>query len=95
MPAMLKYFIWAVVACGLIFIAISAFWFLLIIFGLILLCRFVALKLFRKGGTSDRDRVFGPISNVFVYRFREKSSEYTTVIDADDMEKEYKIPKIK
>ncbi|NLP44284.1 MAG: DUF4834 family protein [Peptococcaceae bacterium] len=96
MPNMIRNILWLLVSLGLIFIAFTFFWVFLLLIGIGLIARIAYLKLFKKdpfkihtytirfGSTNQRPD--SPYSN---------SNEYTTVLDADDMTKEYKIPKIK
>jgi len=96
MPTTLKYLLWSILSTGLIFVAIMAFWVFLIVIGLIIIGRLIYLNFFNKG-TRYSGRIFTyTIKKDPVARGSEqKNEEYTTVIDADNMEKEYKIPKIK
>lgn len=99
----LKYILWTILSLGMIFLAIMAFWVFLVILGIILIARFLYLKLFnkeRKGTFTihtytvrSTPRNNAPPSQEFYSEAR--GQKYTTVIDADDTEKEYQIPKIK
>lgn len=99
MPNALRVLLWSVLSLGMLFLAIMAFWVFLIIIGIVILARILYLKLFRKGK--------GTVT-IHTYRMNYPPSEqpaqpgngsqdqtYTTVIDADDLDKEYKIPRIK
>jgi len=98
MPNILRYVLWTVLSIGMIFIAISALWFFVIIVGIVIIARLIYLKLFNKQGTFKIHTFTiknGPPNNYSQTGPKANDQEYTTVIDADDMEKEYKIPKIK
>ena len=98
MPEALRYLIYAIMSIGLFFLAIAFFWVFLIIIGVIIVGRLIYMKLFNKGSGSV---------TVYSYTFKGRpgnpsgptinadEQEYTTVIDADDMDKEYKVPKLK
>lgn len=83
----------------MIFIAIMFFWVFLVILGIGIIGRLIYMKLFNKS----------PKSSVTFYSYTmhngkasnnydtnpNNNQDFTTVIDADDQEKEYKIPKLK
>ena len=83
------------------FLAIMFFWVFLIILGVFIVGRLIYMKLFNKksatfysytvyNGKTVKNLSHSPDSdNPY------SEQEFTTVIDADDMEKEYKVPKIK
>lgn len=95
----IRYILWTILSLGMIFIAIMFFWVFLVILGIIIMGRLIYMKLFNKtpknsvtfysytmhNGKPSNDQNFHP--NV--------EQDFTTVIDADDQEKEYKIPKLK
>jgi len=94
----IRYFLWTVFSLAMIVIAVMFFWFFLIILGVVIIARIIYFKLFRKEPANTGTFTF--------YTFNSKDSgstsgnhskdqDFTTVIDADDMEKEYKIPRIK
>lgn len=100
MPDVLRYFIWSILSIGMLILAVAFFWVFLIVLAIIITLRIIYMKLFKKDSGiriytfstknkphQDTDP-FGQKDN------RQGDSEYTTVIDADDMEKEYKIPKL-
>ncbi len=103
MPNTLRYILWTIFSLGMLVIAVMAFWVFLIILGVIIIARLIYFKLFKKGtkgAFTVHTYTMRPGSkNNFHYNqdsnAKSKDQEYTTVIDADDMDKEYKIPKIK
>lgn len=88
-------------------IAIMAFWVFLVIIGVLIVGRIIYMKLFNKGTITIRRYTVGhtppggytaqsrPHPNNGNQSYGPNNSEYTTVIDADDPDQEYKIPKIK
>lgn len=83
-------------------LAVMAFWVFLIILGIVIIARLIYSKLFRKGKGSFTIHTYtirpdrhsnNPYHQSINPETRDQ--EYTTVIDAEDQDKEYKIPKIK
>ncbi len=95
----IRYILWTILSLGMIFIAIMFFWVFLVILGIGIIGRLIYMKLFNKN----------PKSSVTFYSYTMHNGKpsnnydttpnddqnFTTVIDADDQEKEYKIPKLK
>lgn len=96
-----RYLLWTLFSLAMIIIAVMFFWFFLIILGVAVIARIIYLKLFRKEPANTGTITFytfhseGPGGSEDNQSYRSQDQEYTTVIDADDMDKEYKIPKIK
>lgn len=97
----IRMILWSVLSLGMLFLAIMAFWVFLILFAVIIIARLIYAKVFRKSsGLTIQTYTFrsGPKSNNTPNPGAQgipKDGGYTTVIDADDLDKEYKIPKIK
>lgn len=98
MPEAIRYLLYTILSVGLFFLAIMFFWVFLIIIGVLIVGRLIYTRLFNKrpGSVTFYSYTFkgkqgdssGSLINI-------DEKEYTTVIDADDMDKEYKVPKIK
>lgn len=99
----LRYILWSIFSLGMLVLAVMAFWIFLIILGVIIIARLIYFKIFKKenkGAFTIHTYTVrpGPQDD---YRYNQdrnpksEDQEYTTVIDADDLDKEYKIPKIK
>lgn len=104
MSNVLRYILWSVFSLGMIVIAVMAFWVFLIIIGVIIIARFIYFKLFSKEPPGPKGTFTihtysmssGQRNNVPPNQEpQSRDQEFTTVIDADDMNKEYKVPKIK
>jgi len=95
-PNTLRVVLWSILSLGMLFLAIMAFWVFLVIIGVVILARILYLKLFKKGTvTIHTYRMNYPPSGQPSQPGNENQDAYTTVIDADDPDKEYKIPRIK
>lgn len=98
----IRYLLFTILSIGMVFIAVMFFWVFLIIISILIIGRMIYMKLFNKNNhnvvtfysyTMHNGR---PQNNQNTHSNDQKSeSGFTTVIDADDMEKEYKIPKLK
>jgi len=97
MPNAIRVILWTILSLGMLFIAIMAFWVFLLIIGVVLVARLIYFKLFNKGTvTIHRYQVNVRPSNPTPSDNKtDQNSPYTTVIDADDLDKEYQIPRIK
>lgn len=100
MPDSIRYFLWIILSLGLLILGVMAFWVFLIILGIIIIGKIIYLKLFNKGSityyTFSTRREDRPNPNPFdpdSTAKNENEQKYTTVIDADNPDKEYKIPK--
>ena len=97
----LRVLLWSVFSLGMLFLAVMAFWVFLIVLGAIIIVRFLYAKLFHKpSGITIRTFTIrpGPENPHAPNREAQPGSgnqEYTTVINADNPDQEYKIPKIK
>lgn len=97
----LRIILWSVFSLGMLFLAIIAFWVFLLIVGVIIIARFISAKLFNKpSGMTIRTYTKRPgARNMNPPNPGEEppqgNGQYTTVIDGDDPDKEYKIPKVK
>ncbi|NLI90704.1 MAG: hypothetical protein GX434_00470 [Peptococcaceae bacterium] len=80
----IRVLLWTILSLGMIFIAMMAFWAFLLILGVFIAARMIYLKLSKKNNVK-----------MYTRRRTDQNQNYTTVIDADDPEKEYHIPKIK
>jgi len=99
MPNMLRNIVLLLISLGLLFVAFTFFWFFLLLIAIGLVARVAYLKLFKKEPFKFHtytvrfgSQKHGPYSsdgNPNEY------NEYITVIDADDMTKEYRVPRIK
>jgi hypothetical protein len=92
MPDLLKYLLYSIFAFGMICLAVMASWFFLLILAIGIAARVINQKFFGKKKTT-------PEANTFSQRTWNKTTntnqpEYMTVIDSDNTEKEYRIPKI-
>jgi len=99
----IRYILLTILSAGMIFIAIMFFWVFLVILGVIIFGRLIYMKLFNKNpgksmtfysytmynGKPPNNQKINPNINP------NEEQDFTTVIDADDQEKEYKIPKLK
>jgi len=96
MPNMLRNILWLLISLVLIFVAFTFFWLFLLLVGIGLIARLAYLKLFKKEPFKIHTYSirFGS-SQHRPYNSRDNTNDYITVIDADDMTKEYKIPRIK
>ncbi len=98
----IRYLLMTVLSIGMVIIAVMFFWVFLLILGVLIIGRMIYMKLFNK---SNKNAVTFYSYTMYNGRTETKhhthpneqksESEFTTVIDADDMEKEYKIPKLK
>ncbi|MFA6809331.1 MAG: hypothetical protein WCR27_10115 [Eubacteriales bacterium] len=95
MPNVVKYFIYSILTIGFAILAIMGIWiFLLVIFAAIII-RFIYAKIFNKEPFKFYTyKQNGHHTNLNNDQNDNKDNKYTTVIDADDMDKEYKIPKL-
>jgi predicted membrane protein len=95
LPSVMRVLLWIVFFMGLFLIAKVFFLFFLPILLLVLVANLIYRKYIHKGPRPTGSS-FNFFSNRVYPRYSSKANkqEYTTVIDADNMEKEYKIPKI-
>jgi cell division protein FtsW (lipid II flippase) len=98
---LIRIILWTAISLGMIVLAIMAFWIVLVVIGVVILGRLIYLKFF-PGRQNSSHGTF----TIHTYTIRPgarnnegntyyQNQRYTTVIDADDPEKEYRIPKIK
>lgn len=101
MPNALRVILWSILSLGLLFLAVMAFWVFLIIIGVVIVARLIYVKLFHKG-TPNRGFTIRTYTMKTTPTGSDQPKEdsngnenYTTVIDAEDPDKEYRIPRIK
>ncbi|HHV63908.1 MAG TPA: hypothetical protein GXX46_02345 [Peptococcaceae bacterium] len=94
--------LWTAISIGIVTLAILAFWLLLLVVGVAVLGRLIYLKFFpnRRNTSAGTFTVHTFTIGPRVHRnnasdIDNRNEPYTTVIDADDPDKEYRIPKIK
>lgn len=96
-----RYLLLTLFSIGMVFLALSTFWIFFVFFGMALLAYWLYLKIFHPGKATIRSytiQVKRPHSYATDTKTDEPAyatSSYTTVIDAEDPEKEYQIPRIK
>lgn len=97
MSDVMKYLLMALVPIGLILFSMFAFWVVLPVVIIGIAARLLYLKLFRKEKTTVHMATFslGWGNNASFGKEINANQEYTTVIDADNMDREYQIPKMK
>lgn len=101
MPDILKYLLMAIVPIGLIILAMFAFWFVLPVVIIGIAVRMIYVKFFLKKRPAFRTYTFSQSWPKDASFDRERNmvnireQEFTTVIDADDLDREYQIPKMK
>ncbi|RJE49023.1 MULTISPECIES: hypothetical protein [unclassified Dehalobacter] len=93
MPDLLKYLLYSIFAFGMICLAVIASWFFFLILAIGIAASVINQKFFGKKKTTT------PEANTFSQGTWNKTTnsnqhEYMTVIDADNTENEYRIPKI-
>jgi hypothetical protein len=98
-PNILRVLVWSILSLGMLFLAVMFFWVFLIVIGVFVIARIIYLKLFNKDSkgtvTMRTYKVnFGPRQAPDNHQANQ-DHPYTTVIDADDPDQEYKIPKLK
>lgn len=93
----LRVLLWTILTLGVIFIAVTAFWVFLLISGGVIAARFLYQKLLNKGTVTIRSyrMNYGSSKNAGQAEKNGREQTYTTVIDADDPDQEYQIPKFK
>lgn len=99
----IRYIIWTILSIGMVVIAIMFFWVFLIILGIVIIARLIYMRLFNKNPknavTFYSYTMYNgkPVNNQNIDHNinSNEDQDFTTVIDADDQEKEYKIPKLK
>ena len=97
----IRYLLWMILSIGMFFLAIMFFWVFLIILAVFIIGRLIYMKLFNKNAvtfysyTMYNGKTVKNLSHNPDLDNPDLEQEFTTVIDADDMEKEYKVPKIK
>lgn len=97
----IRYILLTILSLGMIFVAIMFFWVFLIILGIGIIGRLIYMKLFNKNPRSSVTFYSytmhngKPSNNLNPNLNPNEEQDFTTVIDADDQEKEYKIPKLK
>ncbi|UWG96073.1 hypothetical protein LPY66_14295 [Dehalobacter sp. DCM] len=96
MSDILRYLLMALVPISLVLLAIFAFWIALPVIILGVAARIIYLRFFRRGKDPAHTHTVGTNwHNSNVFGGKKSDQEYTTVIDADNMEREYRIPKMK
>lgn len=102
MPNALRVILWSVFSLGMLVLAVMAFWVFLIILGIVIIARLIYSKLFQKGKGSFTIHTYTirpdrHSNNSYHQDIHQESrdQEYTTVIDAENQDREYKISKIK
>jgi len=93
MPDLLKFLLYSIFAFGIILLAAIVSWVFLLLLGIGISTRVIYQKFFSKkkkttlGANAFRQGTWNKTAN-------DSQREYMTVIDADNTENEYRIPKI-